>query len=71
MTLEEKVGQMHQIAGNDAVTGPHNPNSNDGEDLRKGLVGSMLNVVGADKTYKYQKIAVEESRLRIPYLGMM
>jgi len=68
MTLEEKVGQMHQIAGNDAVTGPHNPNSNDGEDLRKGLVGSMLNVVGADKTYKYQKIAVEESRLRIPLI---
>jgi beta-glucosidase len=28
----------------------------------------MLNVVGADKTYKYQKIAVEESRLGIPLL---
>ncbi len=68
MTLEEKVGQMHQIAGNDAVTGPLNPSSNDGEDLRKGLVGSMLNVVGADKTYKYQKIAVEESRLGIPLI---
>ena len=68
MTLEEKVGQMHQIAGNDAVSGPLNPSSNDGEDLRRGLVGSMLNVVGADKTYKYQKIVVEESRLGIPLI---
>jgi len=68
MTLEEKVGQMHQIAGNDAVTGPLNPSSNDGEDLRRGLVGSMLNVVGADKTYQYQKIVVEESRLGIPLI---
>ena len=70
MTIEEKAGQLNQLSGAIA-TGPA---ANDpGEkakmdDLRKGKVGSFLNVIGAKETKAVQKIAVEESRLGIPVL---
>lgn len=68
MTIEEKIGQMNQIAGDDAVTGPVNSLSVMGEDLRKGLIGAMLNVYGTEKVRRLQKIAVEESHLGIPLI---
>ncbi len=68
MTLEEKVGQMHQVGGTFANTGPMNPNTDQGKDLRAGRIGSMLNVAGVDGIRKIQKIAVEESRLHIPLI---
>ncbi|HEY0714571.1 MAG TPA: glycoside hydrolase family 3 N-terminal domain-containing protein, partial [Polyangia bacterium] len=36
--------------------------------LRKGQIGSMLNATGAAYINEYQKVAVEESRLKIPVL---
>lgn len=68
MTLEEKIGQMNQIAGDDAITGPISSSNTKGEDLRKGLIGAMLGTYGVAKIRKLQKIAVEESRLGIPLL---
>lgn len=60
MTLDEKLGQMNQLS-------PYNF-----EELatrvRKGEVGSILNVVNPEEINKIQKIAVEESRLGIPIL---
>lgn len=60
MTLEEKLGQMNQLSPWDF------------EELaariRKGEVGSILNVVNPEEINKIQKIAVEESRLGIPIL---
>lgn len=71
MTLEEKIGQMNQYNGFWDVTGPV-PSDGDAsqkyENLRKGLVGSMLNVTGVEEVRKIQKIAVEESRLGIPLI---
>ncbi|CAM1344971.1 beta-glucosidase BglX [Tenacibaculum amylolyticum] len=71
MTLEEKIGQMNQYNGFWDVTGPV-PSDGDAakkyEHLRKGLVGSMLNVRGVANVKKVQKIAVEESRLGIPLI---
>ena len=71
MTLEEKIGQMNQYNGFWDVTGPV-PEEGDAaskyDHLRKGWVGSMLNVTGADEVRKVQKIAVEESRLGIPLI---
>lgn len=68
MTLEEKIGQMNQVAGDDAITGPRSTANAKGEDLRNGLIGSMLNVIGAEKARKLQEIAVKETRLGIPLL---
>jgi beta-glucosidase len=71
MTLEEKIGQMNQYNGFWEVTGPA---PQDGaallkyEHLRKGWVGSMLNVTGVEEVRKVQEIAVKESRLGIPLL---
>lgn len=60
MTIEEKLGQMNQLSPWDF------------DDLaarvRKGEVGSILNVVNPDEINKIQKVAVEESRLGIPIL---
>ena len=60
MTIEEKLGQMNQLSPWDF------------EELaarvRKGEVGSILNVVNPEEINKIQKIAVEESRLGIPIL---
>jgi beta-glucosidase len=71
MTLEEKIGQMNQYNGFWDFTGP-SPKSGDAEkkyqDLKNGLVGSMLNVRGVKDVMAVQKIAVEETRLGIPLI---
>ncbi len=64
MTLEEKLGQLQQLDGE--ANGNYRPEHPDL--IRKGLLGSTLNVRGAKKTNELQRIAVEESRLKIPFL---
>ncbi len=71
MTVEEKVGQMNQYNGFWDVTGPAPADGNSAlkyEHLRKGWVGSMLNVRGAKDVRAVQKIAVEDTRLGIPLI---
>lgn len=68
MTLEEKIGQLSQLTGDGEVTGPVTLNNSYQNQIREGMVGSMLNVNGAEYTRKIQKIAVEESRLGIPLI---
>ena len=67
MTLEEKVGQLVQYSSREDMTGPADKSSITPK-LQSGGVGSMLNVVGATETRRWQKIAVEGSRLKIPLL---
>ncbi|MFP7654477.1 beta-glucosidase BglX [Chryseobacterium proteolyticum] len=68
MTLEEKVGQLVQYSGFAYATGPQNSNSATVlEEIKKGKVGSMLNVAGVEETRAFQKLALE-SRLKIPLL---
>ena len=71
MTLDEKIGQMNQYNGFWDVTGPA-PKNGDAKlkfnNLKKGLVGSMLNVRGVKEITALQKIAVEETRLGIPLI---
>ncbi|MNJ98080.1 Periplasmic beta-glucosidase precursor [compost metagenome] len=71
MTLEEKVGQMNQYNGFWDVTGPVPKDGQAAkkyEHLKKGWVGSMLNVKGVKDVKALQKIAVEETRLGIPLI---
>lgn len=71
MTLEEKVGQMNQYNGFWEVTGPAPKDGQAAqkyEHLKKGWVGSMLNVVGVKDVRAMQKIAVDETRLGIPLI---
>lgn len=71
MTLEEKVGQMNQYNGFFDVTGPapsEGEASKKYENIKKGLVGSMLNIRGVKDVKAMQKIAVEQTRLGIPLI---
>jgi len=64
MTLAEKLGQLQQLDGE--ADGRFRPEHL--ELARKGLLGSTLNVRGARNTNELQRIAVEQSRLKIPIL---
>lgn len=71
MTLEEKIGQLNQYNGFWDVTGPapkEGQAAQKYEHLKKGWVGSMLNVKGVKDVKALQKIAVEQTRLGIPLL---
>ena len=64
MTVAEKIGQLNQYSGS-MSPGP-------GQDSIEGMiasseVGSFLNVTG-EEANRYQTIAVEQSRLKIPLL---
>lgn len=70
MTLEEKIGQMVQSAGNDtsAIGGDVDALPLEGQ-IEQGLVGSVIYINdNAAQARKWQKLAVEKSRLGIPLL---
>ncbi|MBK7097022.1 MAG: beta-glucosidase BglX [Saprospiraceae bacterium] len=71
MTLEEKIGQLNQFSNPYHKTGPgikSERNESFDEMVANGLIGSFLNVLGADETMRLQKIAIEKSRLGIPLI---
>ena len=59
MTLEEKAGQITQLAGMNAHTA---------EMIKQGKVGSILGVLGAENVNEAQRAAIENSRLKIPLI---
>lgn len=68
MTLEEKLGQLNQLSGGWNERTGERTSDEQKEMVRKGLVGSFLNIIGAEATRQVQQLAVEESRLGIPLL---
>ncbi len=64
MTLAEKLGQLQQLDGE----GNGNFRPEHLELARKGLLGSTLNVRNGGRPNQLQRVAVEESRLKIPLL---
>ena len=67
MTLEEKIGQMTLFTSDWDVTGP-SIRGNYEADIRSGKVGAIFNAYTAAYTRQLQRIAVEETRLKIPLL---
>jgi beta-glucosidase len=67
MTLEEKVGQLVQYSSQEDMTGPAKAAAI-APKIEAGGVGSLLNIIGAEQTRKWQQLAVESSRLHIPLL---
>ncbi|HEY6089167.1 MAG TPA: glycoside hydrolase family 3 N-terminal domain-containing protein, partial [Gemmatimonadaceae bacterium] len=67
MTLEEKLGQLAQSPGIGSQTGPRASSAGE-KAIREGRVGSFLGIFGAGVTRDLQRIATQESRLRIPLL---
>jgi len=62
MTLEEKLGQLNLLSAN----GRASPEQM--QLVRAGKLGGLFNVMGAENTTPVQRIAVTESRLKIPLL---
>jgi beta-glucosidase len=67
MTIEEKIGQLNQYTGDNSATGPITINPNKQAEIKAGVVGSMLNIIGTKYTRQYQELAMQ-SRLKIPLL---
>jgi beta-glucosidase len=67
MTLAEKLGQLTMTAASFTVTGPVIAGDST-QSIRSGEIGNLLNLVGAGPVRDMQRLAVEESRLKIPLL---
>lgn len=67
MTLDEKIGQLNLPSSGDITTGQAK-SSNIAEKIKKGQVGGLFNIKGVEKIKEVQRIAVEQSRLKIPLI---
>ncbi|MBS1743090.1 MAG: beta-glucosidase BglX [Bacteroidetes bacterium] len=67
MTLDEKIGQLNLPGSGDIVTGQAS-NSDIGKKIKEGAVGGLFNIKSVEKIKAVQKVAVEESRLKIPLI---
>ncbi|HZL10696.1 MAG TPA: beta-glucosidase BglX [Prolixibacteraceae bacterium] len=67
MTLEEKLGQLNLPSSGDITTGEAN-SSDIAEKIKEGKVGGLFNIKSVEKIRDVQKIAVEQSRLKIPLI---
>jgi beta-glucosidase len=67
MTVDEKIGQLNLPSSGDFTTGLAK-SSDIGQKIKEGKVGGLFNIKGVDKIMAVQKVAVEESRLKIPMI---
>ncbi|WP_316768744.1 beta-glucosidase BglX [Pedobacter frigiditerrae] len=67
MTVDEKIGQLNLPSSGDITTGQAN-SSDISKNIKAGQVGGLFNIKGVDRIRDVQKIAVENSRLKIPLL---
>jgi beta-glucosidase len=67
MTLEEKIGQLNLVSVGFDVTGPVVSKDVDAN-IKKGLVGGVLNTYTPNAARKLQALAIKESRLHIPLI---
>jgi beta-glucosidase len=67
MTLDEKIGQLNLPGSGDIVTGQAG-NSDIAKKIKEGKVGGLFNIKSVEKIKDVQKVAIEQSRLKIPLL---
>lgn len=67
MTIKEKIGQLNLPVTGEIVTGQAK-SSDVAAQIRDGRVGGLFNLRGVGRIKEVQRIAVEESRLKIPLL---
>ena len=67
MTIDEKIGQLNLPGSGDIVTGQAK-SSDIAKKIKAGQVGGLFNIKGVEKIKEVQRIAVEESRMKIPLL---
>lgn len=67
MTLEEKLGQLNLPGAGDITTGQAS-SSGIAQKIKEGKVGGLFNIKSVAKIRDVQKVAVEQSRLKIPLI---
>src|SRR5580658_6902661 len=67
MTLDEKLGQLNLPGAGDITTGQAR-SSDIAKKIAAGQVGGLFNIKSVAKIREVQKIAVEQSRLKIPLI---
>jgi beta-glucosidase len=67
MTLDEKIGQLNLPGAGDITTGQAG-NSDIAKKIKEGQVGGLFNIKSVAKIKEVQRIAVEQSRLKIPLI---
>jgi len=67
MTLDEKLGQLNLPGAGDITTGQAS-SSGFAVKIKEGKVGGLFNIKTAEKIKEVQRIAMEESRLKIPLI---
>ncbi len=67
MTLQEKIGQLNLPSAGEFTTGQAS-SSDIAQKIKDGSVGGLFNIKSAAKIRDVQKVAMEESRLKIPLL---
>jgi beta-glucosidase len=67
MTLDEKLGQLNLPGAGDITTGQAGSSDIAGK-IKAGKVGGLFNIKGVEKIREVQRVAVEDSRLKIPLI---
>ncbi len=67
MSLAEKIGQLNQYSYGQP-TGPATGRNSVEESIKRGEIGSFLNVTDPVLSNRLQRMAMEESRLKIPII---
>ena len=67
MTVDEKIGQLNLPGSGDITTGQAG-SSDIGKKITEGKVGGLFNIKSVSKIRDVQKVAVEQSRLKIPLI---
>ena len=68
MTLEEKIGQLNLVTPGSGIPTGAVVSTGVEKKIKEGNVGGLFGVIGVDKIRQAQKIAVEQSRLKIPLI---
>lgn len=67
MTLDEKLGQLNLPGAGDITTGQAS-SSGIAQKIKEGKVGGLFNIKSVEKIKDVQRVAVEQSRLKIPLI---
>src|SRR6186997_3313176 len=68
MTLNEKIGQLNLLTPGSGIPTGSVVSTGVEKKIKEGNVGGLFGVIGVDKIKQAQKLAVEQSRLKIPLI---
>jgi len=68
MTLDEKIGQLNLLTPGGGIATGAVVSSDVEQKIKEGKVGGLFGIIGVEKIKEAQKLAVENSRLKIPLL---